>query len=93
MTTDYGDHSEYNGGGVQPNTLYPKDLQDLTIAERLRLQSITGQDEDPKALPDPAFWNGAQVPDAEEIRRLQRQEAQRERVRQRAETDRYRRRK
>lgn len=93
MAADYDDHSEFNGGGVQPNTLFPKTIENMSIAERLRLQSITGQDEDPKALPDPAFWQGAQVEDPAIARhRLQAEQAA-DRARSRAARDRYDRRK
>ncbi len=93
MSADYGDHSEFNGGGVQPNTLFPKELENMSIAERLRLQSITGQDNDPKALPDPAFWHGDQVQDPEMIAKLAQIERQADRQRERIERDRYDRRK
>lgn len=93
MAADYEDHSEFNGGGVQPNSLFPKTLENMSIAERLRLQSITGQDTDPKALPDPAFWRGAQVEDPLEVRARLQAQAQADRQRVRAERDRYNRRK
>ena len=55
--------SEYEGRGVLKNTLFPKELDALTVAERLRLQSITGQDDDPLAEPDPYFWQGGVAPE------------------------------
>jgi hypothetical protein len=50
--------SEYEGGGVLPNTIYPKGADALTPSDKLRLMSITGQTEDPLATPDPGYWNG-----------------------------------
>ena len=57
--------SEYEGRGTLNNTLFPKGLDALTVAERLRLQSITGQDDDPLAEPDPYFWNGGVAPEVD----------------------------
>lgn len=54
--------SEFGGRGVQANTLYPKGADALTGSDKLRLQSITGQEEDPKAPPDPYFWYGGTAP-------------------------------
>lgn len=54
------DHSEFEGGGVQRNTVFPKGPDALTSADKLRLQSITGQEEDPNAPPDPWHWTGGQ---------------------------------
>lgn len=50
--------TEYDGGGVMPNTVYPKAKEALTNGDKLRLQSITGQEEDSQASPDPGFWHG-----------------------------------
>ena len=55
--------SEYEGGGVMPNTVFPKGTDALTPADKLRLQSITGQEVDSKAPPDPYFWWGNVAPD------------------------------
>lgn len=54
----YPDRSEYGGGGVMPNTVFPKGTEALTASDKLRLQSITGQEEDSRAAPDPGFWYG-----------------------------------
>lgn len=58
--------SEYGGRGVQANTLYPKGADALTPSDRLRLQSITGQEDDPTAPPDPYFWYGNVAPEESE---------------------------
>jgi len=84
------DHSEYDGGGVMPNTVHPKGTDALTASDRLRLQSLTGQEEDSRAPVDPYHWYGGQRPDprAAEADRYAREERQRQ-IRQ-AEADRYR---
>lgn len=80
--------SEYGGGGVMPNTVYPKGTEALTASDKLRLLSITGQTEDSRAKPDPGFWlgnnyfdpNEKPVPDSQRIlreRELARREQQR----------------
>lgn len=65
---DHSQYSEYDGGGVLPNTIYPKGADALTLADKLRLLSITGQMEDPLAPPDPYFWNGNVGRDPQEER-------------------------
>lgn len=60
---DNRDRSEFEGGGVMPNTVFPKGPEALTASDKLRLQSITGQEEDSKAPPDPYHWYGNQKPD------------------------------
>ena len=57
--------SEYEGGGVLPNTVFPKGRGALTPSDKLRLQSLTGQEDDPFAPPDPYFWHGNVAPDLE----------------------------
>lgn len=52
------ERSEYEGGGVMPNTVFPKRSDALTPSDKLRLQSITGQEEDSRAPVDPWFWQG-----------------------------------
>ena len=52
--------SEFDGSGVMPNTVFPKGSEALTPADKLRLQSITGQEEDSRAPVDPWFWQGGQ---------------------------------
>lgn len=52
------ERSEYGGGGVMPNTVFPKGNDALTASDKLRLQSITGQEEDSRAPVDPWFWQG-----------------------------------
>lgn len=56
--TNVDDHSEYEGGGVMPNTVFPKGTEALTPADKLRLDSITGQDTDSRAPVDPWHWQG-----------------------------------
>ena len=84
MATDRSP-SEYEGGGVLPNTIYPKGADALTPSDKLRLLSITGQTEDPMAQPDPGYWYGndyfdpnfVQPPDPQRVakeRELARQE-------------------
>ena len=51
-------HSEFEGGGVMPNTVFPKGSDALTPSDKLRLQSITGQESDSRAPVDPWFWQG-----------------------------------
>jgi hypothetical protein len=56
-------YSEYDGDGVMPNTVYPVGSDALTPSDKLRLQSITGQEEDSRAPVDPYFWYGNAKPD------------------------------
>lgn len=56
--------SEYDGGGVMPNGIYPQeDGTALSARDQLRLLSLTGQTEDSHAPVDPYFWNGAVAPE------------------------------
>jgi len=82
--------SEYEGGGVQSNTIYPKGADALTPEDKLRLLSITGQTEDPNATPDPGYWYGNDYfdPDAPEYIDPERLAKERELARQ--ESGRYR---
>ena len=57
------DRTEFEGGGVMPNTVYPKGADSLTNGDRLRLQSITGQDTDSRAPVDDYHWYGNVRPD------------------------------
>ena len=60
---DYGDQSEFGGGGVLPNTLFPQVAGvAMTASDQLRLMSITGQETDTHATPDPYFWQGGIFP-------------------------------
>ena len=65
----YPDRSEYQGGGVMPNTVFPKGTEALTASDKLRLQSITGQEEDSRAAPDPGFWYGNEYFDVNAVPR------------------------
>lgn len=73
--TGVEDHSEYEGGGVMPNTVFPKGTDALTNGDKLRLQSITGQEEDSRAPVDPWFWQGGVYPGPEAATRDQRADA------------------
>lgn len=55
--------TEYEGGGVMPNTVFPKIEEALTAADKLRLQSITGQETDSQARVDQYFWQGVSILD------------------------------
>ena len=55
--------SEYEGGGVMPNTVFPKGEDALTASDKLRLQSLTGQETDSRAPIDPYFWYGNVAPE------------------------------
>lgn len=82
--------SEFDSFGVMPNTVYPKDQSALTPSDKLRLQSITGQDEDSKAPVNPYHWYGNGIPDPDEERRLARErQAEARRIRKQTR-DRYR---
>lgn len=83
-------HSEFEGGGLMPNTVFPKGPDALTPSDKLRLDSITGQDEDSRAPVDPWHWQGGQYHPSEleqieidrrarvtQANQLRRQEAQR----------------
>jgi hypothetical protein len=54
--------SEFGGGGVMPNTVFPKGREALTPADKLRLQSLTGQEVDSNAPVDPFHWMGGVEP-------------------------------
>jgi hypothetical protein len=60
---DLSGHSEYEGGGVMPNTVFPKGSDALTPSDKLRLQSITGQEDDATVAPNPYHWHGNVRPD------------------------------
>jgi len=82
--------SEYEGRGTMPNTVFPKGNDALTPADKLRLQSLTGQEEDSRAPVDPYHWFGGIGPDtqAEETDRIAKASAAE--LLARAERDRYR---
>ncbi len=56
--TGLNERSEFEGGGVMPNTVFPKGPEALTPSDKLRLQSLTGQETDSRAPVDPWFWQG-----------------------------------
>lgn len=84
------DRSEFEGGGVMPNTVFPKGTEALTNGDKLRLMSITGQETDSRAPVDPYFWQGNVPPDPNEERIVRRQRQQADRVRKQEERGRYR---
>lgn len=84
------DRSEYDGGGVMPNTVYPKGNDALTPSDKLRLQSITGQEEDSRAPVDPGFWYGNGYFDPNEKPPRDREAERRRRQERRKESRRYR---
>lgn len=83
-------YSEYDGKGVMPNTVHPKDTEALTASDQLRLQSITGQEEDSRAPVDPYHWQGNARPDGVEEKKARLLREAREQAIVRAERDRYR---
>lgn len=84
------DRSEYDGGGVMPNTVYPKGTEALSNSDKLRLQSLTGQETDSNAPVDPYHWTGGKKPDPQEARRLKVARQQKERAIRQQERNRYR---
>lgn len=84
------DRSEFEGGGLMPNTVFPKGTEALTPSDKLRLQSITGQETDSRAQVDPYFWYGNVRPDPEEERIARTVRQQKERAFRREESRRYR---
>lgn len=82
-------YSEYDGNGVMPNTVFPKGEEALTAGDKLRLQSITGQETDSRAPVDPAFWHGATLQDPAEEARIARLHRQAGAQRRRAALDQY----
>jgi len=87
------DRGEYNGGGPMPNTVFPKGNDALTPSDKLRLQSITGQEEDSRAPVDPYFWQGGTLEKMDDYKRQaiadSRARESAEQARSRAEVDRY----
>lgn len=81
--------SEYEGGGLMPNTVFPKGTDALTNSDKLRLQSITGQEEDSKAPVDPYFWNGNTRPDPAVDKALAAEAKSKARAIRQAEKNRY----
>jgi hypothetical protein len=55
--------SEFEGRGVLRNTVFPKGPDALNAHDKLRLQSITGQEDDALAEPDPYHWYGNVPPE------------------------------
>lgn len=59
--------SEFEGRGVQDNTVFPVDTDAITASDALRLDSLTGQTIDSRAPRDPYHWNGGQVTPDDEV--------------------------
>jgi hypothetical protein len=79
------DHSEFEGGGVMPNTVFPKSPEYLSNSEKLRLDAITGQHEDGRAPVNPFHWTGNSIPDpAIEAQAMRERQAQARAIRQQA---------
>lgn len=55
--------SEYEGGGVMPNTVFPKGDEALNAHDKLRLDSITGQHQSAHVAPNPYHWYGGSRPE------------------------------
>ncbi len=83
-------HSEFEGGGVMPNTVFPKGAKALTNDDKLRLQSTTGQEIDSQASVDPFFWHGNEGPDPEQAKRTRQAWEQDQRLIKQQARDRYR---
>lgn len=84
------DHTEFEGGGVMPNTVFPKGTDALTASDQLRLMSITGQELDSRAPVDPYFWVGGVGPDEEAIKASQLETRTRAHALRQSEVERYR---
>jgi hypothetical protein len=87
--SDMSDRTEYQGGGVLPNTIFPKGNDALTPSDKLRLGYITGQDEDSRATPDPGVFYGNAYFDPNERPRPDPARVARERRARRIESQRY----
>lgn len=74
--------SEYEGGGVMPNGIFPQlDGVELSASDQLMLLSSTGQTTDSHAAVDPFYWSGNSVPEPiQKVRRPKRMK-QRDRYR------------
>lgn len=89
-----GDHSDYGGGGVMPNTVFPKGEEALTAGDKLRLGYITGHEDDSKSRPDPYQFQGTDIlharPLPPEVRSDRQQRQRRQQQIRRDEANRYR---
>ena len=86
---DSSSRSEYGGGGVMPNTVFPKGTDALTPSDQLRLQSLTGQETDSRAQVDPYHWYGNLPPNLARERTDRAARLQREQQRVQQEARRY----
>jgi len=84
------DRSEFEGGGVMPNSVFPKGVDALDNSDILRLDAITGQHEDSRAQVNPFHWWGNMRPDPEIDRKIQADARTKERRLAQAEAKRYR---
>lgn len=81
--------SEFGGQGVMPNTVFPKGEDALTPGDKLRLQSLTGQETDSQAKVDPGFWQGNNYFNPQEPSHTYRERREVEREAAREDRDRY----
>lgn len=59
MTYDpVSEHTEYNGGGVMRNSVFPKESEALTNGDRLRLGYTTGREDNSQSIPRPHQFYG-----------------------------------
>ncbi|AVR56906.1 hypothetical protein PBI_TRISCUIT_33 [Microbacterium phage Triscuit] len=87
---DMSDRTEFQGGGVMPNGVFPKGSDALTPSDKLMLQSRTGQEVDSRAPLDPGFWYGNSNFDPNMKAPVDRDRIRRERQARREEGRRYR---
>lgn len=55
---DMNERTEFQGGGVMPNGVFPKGNDALTPSDKLLLGYTTGQEEDSRAPLDPGVFYG-----------------------------------
>jgi hypothetical protein len=82
--------TEFNGGGVQRNTIFPKGVEALTPADKLRLGYITGVEDDPNSQPHDGQFVGAGRFDQTRYDEATRDLVAQRQALQRAEAERYR---
>lgn len=87
--SDMSDRTEYQGGGVMPNTIFPKGNDALTPSDKLRLGYITGVEDDSRSSVNPGQFYGNSYFDPNERRRPDPARVARERRVRREEGQRY----
>jgi hypothetical protein len=90
--SDYSmdDRTEFQGGGVMPNGVFPKGNDALTPSDKFLLGYTTGQEEDSRAKVDPGVFYGNEYFDPNEKRPVDRERLRREQQIRRREARRYR---